>query len=238
MQHRGNKDITPENISDKVYNSLVEVIKKRLVNGDKDQNNQLELSLPNFMIPAFDNDVNEFKRPSESRHRDKNCHSQQSNGETDDDNMSISSVNTTENNPYSSFSEALNNLIHLYNKVEDSVKLLDPPPVPITSMFRMYNPHVSNLFDSNQHHDTNDLNISSISQIYRDSIASCLVDSDIFTRNNKSLEMDKEMFFAEFNRFLNDKGSCKLLKVLFGWYFSGYFTGRMEAITQFHKPSI
>eukprot|EP00375_Theileria_parva_P002152 XP_764829.1 hypothetical protein [Theileria parva strain Muguga] len=76
-------------------------------------------------------------------------------------------------------------------------------------------------------------NFNVMSKIMSDSIRTCLVSPLEFDKASKSLNSPNETLFNSLNYSDSDPNQCyKILKVLFSWYFSGYYTGRMEVLTQ------
>uniref|UniRef100_A0A3B0NC85 Uncharacterized protein n=1 Tax=Theileria annulata TaxID=5874 RepID=A0A3B0NC85_THEAN len=144
---------------------------------------------------------------------------------------------------YSVFIKALGNLVNLYeilDKTGEISKFTKAPPVPVTELFRKHNPEASNIFDFNNTEDDSDentpgliFNFNVMSKIMTDSIRTCLVSPSEFDKVSKALNSPDETLFNSFNHSDLDANECyKILKVLFSWYFSGYYTGRMEVITQ------
>ncbi|UKJ90263.2 hypothetical protein MACJ_001195 [Theileria orientalis] len=148
----------------------------------------------------------------------------------------------TNDNSILEFRKALKNLINLYDNVKhtsDASKILRPPPVPVTDLFRKHNPEASNIFDFQNTIWENQINsnesISSTSDMdkfIREAIHTCLIQPNHNKElNHLSLTEDYILNSLDISDSYLDS-NYELLKVLFGWYFSGYYTARMELLTQ------
>ncbi|UVC49885.1 hypothetical protein MACK_003502 [Theileria orientalis] len=152
-------------------------------------------------------------------------------------------VYKTNDNSILKFRKALKKLIDLYDNVKQSSdvsKILRPPPVPVTELFRKYNPEASNIFDFHNTECENQFNSNEslaspndMDKMLREAIHTCLIQPNHLNKllNNSSLSEDcllnsLDISDSEMN------SNYELLKVLFGWYFSGYYTARMELLTQ------
>ncbi|BAM39995.1 conserved hypothetical protein [Theileria orientalis strain Shintoku] len=229
-------DIISESIRERIFNiqsnsklkMALKTLEKFMLGNDNDsQNSEInkwDSSENHFIIDDFNSELNV------SGNKDENW-------------SGSSSFYKTNDNSTLEFRKALKNLIVLYDNVKqysDVSKILRPPPVPVTELFRKHNPEASNIFDFHNTNYENQVNLNEsksfsndMDKMVREAIHTCLIQPNHLKEafNDTSLADDCTLNSLK----ISDSGvdsNYEMLRVLFGWYFSGYYTARMELLTQ------
>ncbi|KAK2197856.1 hypothetical protein BdWA1_000859 [Babesia duncani] len=235
-------DILNENILDYVYNLLVQSIETRIVkeNGTVKVNFAKETTLlektlgVSLQSDSIDNGTFNYNATLEDRHDVSPC-----------DVKAVVAAATGDSggelNESSRIPAILDNSIYLYsiaaslyNKgeigdfcgnddLDEQCNLLEPPPIPVTPEFRRYNAQASAIFDTFNPENP------SFDTLHKDAIYKCLKEPRDFSNIKASLENPSSAINA-FGDSAKDGRYYSLVRLLLSWYYSGYFTGRMEAM--------